>query len=95
MNTFHVIIKYFSDKVLPCRTTGDNIVEESQSLPVGIGVELYARHHHVDLRLGVETTAFQVPRVLLHLGGDEQDVSRLKVAVLQTEHTLRGQTNSL
>lgn len=68
------------------------MIKESLTLPVGIGVELYTWHHHVNLCLGIETTAFQVAPVLLHLGGDEQDVSRLKVAVLQTEHTLRGQT---
>lgn len=82
--------KYLNDKAFLCRTTGDNIIEESQSLPVGIGIELYTWHRHVNLCWGVETTAFQVAHVPLHLGGDEQDVSRLKVAVLQTEHTLRG-----
>lgn len=33
--------KYYNDKVVSCHTTGDNIIKESWSLPVGIGVELY------------------------------------------------------
>ncbi len=78
--------------MLPRLTTGDHIIEESQSLFVGTGVELYAWHGRVNLCWGVEAAALQVAPVLLHLGGEEQDVSRLKVAVLQTEHTLQVYT---
>lgn len=96
MNTFSDIKKKNSTlKVLACRTTGDNVVKESRSLPVGVGVELYTWHCCGNLRRGVEATAFQVADVLLLLRGDEQDVARLKVALLQTEHTLQGRRGRL
>lgn len=70
------------------RTTTDDVIEEARSLPVGAGVELYACHGVVDLGTGVEGAVPQSPGVLLHLGGDQQDVARLKEAVLQTQHSL-------
>lgn len=77
-----------SKKKHPGRTTGDNIIKEARPVPVEVGIKLYTWHRHVNLWRGIEVTAFQVAHVLLQLGGDEQDVSRLKVAVLQTQDTL-------
>lgn len=78
-----------------CHTTDNNAIEESWSLPAGLGVELYTWHCHFNLRWGVEATAFQPVLVLFHLAGEEQDVSRLEVAFLQTEHSLQDETKGL
>lgn len=82
-------LKHFSINVFSLLTTGNDIIKESWPLPAGVGVELYTRHRPVDLGLCVEVAVVQVADVLLHTGRYDEDVPGLKVAVLQTQHTLR------
>lgn len=75
------------------RTAGDDDVEEARPLLVGADVKVKAGRRRLDLGGGVESAAPQAAGVALHLGGQHEDVARLKVALLQTQYTLpaRGQ----
>lgn len=80
--------KQFRHKVFLSLTAGDNVVKESRPLPVGVGIQLYTCSCGLNLFFGIEIATFQLIHVLFNIGGDEQHVPRLKVALLQAEYTL-------
>lgn len=72
------------------RTAGDDAIKEARLLLVGAGVELHTGSRRLDLGLRIEAPGPQAAGVALPLGGQQEDVARLEVALLQAQDPLPG-----
>lgn len=76
-------------------TARDDVIKEARPFSVDPGIQINTRHSRFHLSVAIESSRFQKEDVIINNAGNQQDITGLKIRVLQAEHSLVKQTQEM